>query len=129
MLDVAEADSSVNVVVLEIGCGMNVPTVRWRSESVWAMMRQQRQKAAEEGASGGRLLGRRGFVRVNVWESRIDVEGKDEDCVSVELGGLAFVRIVDRLLEQKKHQRSQRQKRKAFDETNGSTGNDTSQSS
>ena len=108
MLDVIEADSSINVVVLEVGCGTNVPTVRWRSESVWAMIRQ-RQKATVH--DGGSRLGRRGLIRVNAWESRIDVEGKDEDCVSVELGGLPFVRIVDRLLEQQKRSR----KRKADD--------------
>ena len=119
MLDVVERDSSLNVVVLEVGCGMNVPTLRWRSESVWTMLRQRRKSAAEPASGEDTRLGRRGFIRVNVWESRMDVEGKDEDCVSVELGGLAFVRIVDRLLAQKK--RSRRQKRKADDDSNGDT--------
>ena len=118
VLDVLDGDGGVSAVVLEVGCGLNVPTVRWRSESVWAMMRQRRRGGGGEGGGGevgGGVVGRRGLIRVNVWESRIDVEGKDEDCVSVELGGLAFVRIVDRLLDQKK--RSRRQKRKADDDS------------
>ena len=120
MLDVAERDSSLSVVVLEVGCGLNVPTVRWRSESVWQLVRQRQQQREGQGK-----LGRRGFVRVNLNESRIDVEGKDEDCVSVELGGLMFTRLIDGLLEKKR--RGRRQKRKAEDDV-GMSADETQQS-
>ena len=63
----------------------------------------------EEGEDGvAEKEGRRGLVRVNVMESGVDVEGKDEDVVSVELTGLVTLQILDRLLQRKQQQRQRK---------------------
>jgi hypothetical protein len=118
MLNVVEKDEGVGVVVLEVGCGGTVPTVRWRSESVYQMIKKRgggkkrRREGQEEGKeeqedehSKGELhknKGRRGLIRVNPLEPQLEVGGKDEDCVSIPLNGLVTLQLLDRLLEQKK---------------------------
>ena len=131
VLNVCEEDEGVGVVVLEVGCGLNVPTVRWRSESVWQMVQHRRkqphsspappqsddskeeeeeeeeeEEGEREGKGGGEAkLGRRGFIRVNVQESAMEVEGRSADCISVDLTGLMALQILDRLLEAKRPSR------------------------
>ena len=40
------------------------------------------------------------------WSQRWTVDGKDADCVSIDMGGLVALQLLDRLLEQRRRQRA-----------------------
>jgi NAD-dependent SIR2 family protein deacetylase len=69
------------LVVVEIGAGKAVPTVRWTSE-----------RAVEAAVADGREAT---LVRINPREC----DGPDKHCIGIPMGGLAALREIERLVD------------------------------
>ena len=112
VLNIMEKDLSLNIVILEIGCGMNIPTVRQRSEAIYTMIKHNTTTIKNYQPNENNLLGRRALIRVNPYDSNIQFHNNENssaainnnnisrDCVSVPLNGLLFIEIIDRLINQ-----------------------------